>query len=253
MPVISPPFAPPVPIEKPKSGHGGGGVHPPGHGGGGGNGPGDGSYNYGRRLYRARLGLVLALVSICVLFVMMTVVFLLMRHGSLMFDAQTNTFIHRWVPLELPVRLLLLNTIILLVSSFTIEMARRTVAREMVLAPVRSIPGIAFDRELGVPWLGITVVLGLLFLLGQWAAWMAVEAHGIHMFTGVPSPFFYILTGAHALHLSGGLVVLLYAGVISLMRRPLEHRRIVTEVAAWYWHFMGVLWLYIFGLLLLGR
>jgi cytochrome c oxidase subunit III len=253
MSVISPPVAPPVPIEKPKSGHGGGGVHPPAHGGGGGNGPGDGSYDYGRRLYRARLGLVLALVSICVLFVILTVVFFLLRHGSLMFDPVTGTYIRRWVPFELPVQLLTLNTAVLLVSSVTIEMARRAVAREMVLAPVRSIPGIALDRELGVPWLGITVVLGMLFLLGQWAAWMAVEARGFHMFTGVPSPFFYILTGAHALHLSGGVIVLLYAGLISLLRRGLEHRRIVIEVAAWYWHFMTVLWIYIFGLLLLAQ
>lgn len=249
MPVISPP----IPIEKPKSGHGGGGVHPPARGGGGDNSPGDGSYGYGRRLYRARLGLLLALVSICMLFVTMTVVFFLFRNGTVTFDSNTGTYIRRWVPVMLPVRLLLLNTIVLLFSSFTIEMARRSVAREMVLASVRSIPGIAFERELRIPWLGITIVLGVLFLFGQWAAWSALMAKGFHMFTGVPSPFFYILTGAHAVHLAGGLVVLLYAGAISLLRRGIEHRRIVIEVAAWYWHFMGALWLYIFALLQFGR
>jgi cytochrome c oxidase subunit III len=248
MPVFSPPT-----IEKPKSGHGGGGVHPPAHGGGGDNGPGDGSYDYGRRLYRARLGLLLALVSICMLFVTITVVFFLFRNGTVTFDSQSGNYIRRWVPVALPVRLLLLNTIVLLVSSFTVEMARRSVAREMILAPVRSIAGIAFERELGVPWLGITIVLGMLFLVGQWAAWTALQASGFHMFTGVPSPFFYILTGAHAVHLAGGLFVLLYAGVISLLRRAIEHRRIVVEVAALYWHFMGALWLYIFALLQFGR
>jgi cytochrome c oxidase subunit 3 len=60
------------------------------------------------------------------------------------------------------------------------------------------------------------------------------------------------LTGAHAIHLAGGLAVLFYAGVISLIRRALEHRRIVIEVAAWYWHFMGVLWIYVFTLLFLA-
>jgi cytochrome c oxidase subunit 3 len=249
MPVLSPPIA----IEKPKSGHGGGGVHPPAHGGGGDNSPGDGSYDYGRRLYRARLGLVLALTSICILFITITVVFFLLRHGSIVYDAQSGSYIRRWVPIVLPVRLLMLNTIVLLASSFTIEMARRSVAREMVLAPVRRIPGIFLDREQGIPWLGITIVLGLLFLIGQWAAWRALEARGIHIFTGVPSPFFFILTGAHALHLSGGVIVLMYAGIISLLRRSLEHRRIVLEVAAWYWHFMGVLWVYIFALLQLSH
>jgi cytochrome c oxidase subunit 3 len=155
--------------------------------------------------------------------------------------------------MALPVRLLLLNTIVLIASSFTIEMARRSIAREMVLAPVRSIPGIAVDRELPIPWLAITIIFGALFLFGQWAAWIALESRGFHIFTGIPSPFFYILTGAHALHLSGGLIVLLYAGLISLIRRSLEHRRIVIEVAAWYWHFMTVLWIYIFTLFEIGR
>jgi cytochrome c oxidase subunit 3 len=250
MPVVSPPIA----VEKPRSGHGGGGLHPPAHGGGGDNGPGDGSFDYGRRLYRARLGLLLAMVSICMLFVTMTVVFFLLRHGSLVLDVHApGGYIRQWVPVELPVRLLLLNTAILLVSSFAIEMARRSISREMVLAPVQSIAGIAFDRELGIPWLGITILLGLVFLGGQWAAWAALESRGFHIFTGVPSPFFYILTGAHAAHLTVGIVVLLYAGVCSLFHRSIQHRRIVIEVAAWYWHFMSVLWIYIFALLQLAR
>src|SRR5579872_4906993 len=112
MPVLSPP----IPIEKPKSGQGGGGVHPPAHGGGGDNGPGDGSSGYGRRLYRARLGLLLALVSICMLFVTITVIFFLFRNGTVIFDSHTGSYIRRWVPVTLPVRLLLLNTAVLLFS-----------------------------------------------------------------------------------------------------------------------------------------
>ena len=249
MPVISPP----IPVEKPKSGYGGGGLHPPAHGGGGDNGPGDGSSDYSRRLYRARLGLLLALLSICILFVTITVVFVFLRHGSVAVDPPTGNYVRRWVPVDLPVRLLMLNTVILLGSSLSIELARRSIAREMVLAEVRSIPGIALDRELGIPWLGITIGLGSLFLLGQYLAWHALAARGFHMFTGVPSPFFYILTGAHALHLVGGLLVLIYAGVISLLHRTVESRRIVIETAAWYWHFMGALWIYIFALLELAH
>jgi cytochrome c oxidase subunit 3 len=248
MPVLSPP----VPIEESKRRYGGGGVHPPARGGGGDNGPGDGSFNYGRRLHRARLALLLALSSVSVLFVTLTVIVMLMRHGTGMLDAHSGNFIQEWIPMDLPIGLLMLNTVVLLTSSVTIEMARRSVAREMVLAPVRSIPGIALDREFGIPWLSITIALGLVFLFGQWAAWKALQDQGFHMFSGVPSPFFFILTGAHALHLAGGLAVLFYAGVISLIRGRVEHRRIVIEVAAWYWHFMGVLWIYIFVLLYLA-
>ena len=67
------------------------------------------------------------------------------------------------------------------------------------------------------------------------------------------SSFVYILTASHALHLAGGIVVLLYAGIIALLRHPIEQRRIVIEIAARYWHFMSVLWAYIFALLQFAR
>jgi cytochrome c oxidase subunit III len=246
-------ISPPIAIEKPKSGNGSGGVHPPRHGGGDGNGPGDGSFDYGRRLHRARLALLLALSSISMLFVTMTVAFFVMRHGGTALDPRTGNYVRHWVVMDLPVHLLILNTLVLLASSFTIEMSRRWIAREMVLAPVRSIPGIALEREAGIPWLPITVALGLVFIFGQWAAWRALQARGVHVFSGVPSPFFYILTGAHAVHLGGGILVLLYAGTISVLHKSIEHRRIVIEVAGWYWHFMAVLWIYIFVLLQFGH
>ena len=240
-----------VTFEKPKSGHGGGGVHPPGYGGGD-HGPGDGSSDYGRRLHRARLGLLLGIVSITVLFVTVTAVFFL-RHAALVLDPRTGTYVREWLPAELPFRLLLLNTFVLLLSSATMELARRSVGREMLLAQLRTIPGIALDREYGVPWLAITISLGLVFLGGQWLAWQALGVHGFHISSAGLSPFFYLLTGAHAAHLSVGILALLYAEVISLLGRPIELRRIALEIAAWYWHFMGLLWLYVFALLEFGR
>jgi cytochrome c oxidase subunit 3 len=55
------------------------------------------------------------------------------------------------------------------------------------------------------------------------------------------------------LHLAGGIIALLWAGITSLQRKPIEGRRIVVDVAAWYWHFMGVLWIYVFALLAFAR
>jgi len=51
----------------------------------------------------------------------------------------------------------------------------------------------------------------------------------------------------------GGIVALFWAGFTSLLHRPIEGRRIVVDVAAWYWHFMGVLWIYVFALLAFAR
>jgi cytochrome c oxidase subunit 3 len=239
-------------MEPPKLGQGWGGVHPPALGGGGDNGPDDGYPDYGRRLYRAQLALLCGLASISILFVTITAVFFL-RQATVVIDHRTGQYVHEWAQMQLPVRLLLWNTLVLLLSSLTMELARRSIAREMVLAPVAGIAGIVLDREFRMPWLAITVTLGLLFLGGQWLAWEALRTHGFHVFTSGPSPFFYILTGAHAIHLAVGIMVLLYAGVIAVMRQRLEHRRIVLEVASWYWHFMGVLWVYVFALLQFGR
>jgi cytochrome c oxidase subunit III len=265
MPVISPPIVVEREVverenDRPRTGQGGGGVLPPAYTGGGDNGPGDGSNdnNYVRRLNRARLTLLLALTSISVLFVTFTVIFAL-RHGSAVLDRRTGMYVHNWVRVTLPVRLLLVNTLVLLLSSVSIEMARRSVRREMALAPLRGIPGIALDDDGagdgggGTAWIAITVVLGLMFLGGQWLAWESLRAHGFHIDSGGASPFVYLLTAAHAVHLAGGILVLLYAGAIFMLRRTIEQRRIVVEVAGWYWHFMGVLWVYIFALLEFGR
>ena len=250
MAVISPPIG--IERKRPGTGQGGGAVLPPAYGGGGDSGPGDGSDDYVRRLNRARLTLLLALISISVLFVTFTVVFVLL-HGGMVLDKHTGRYVPSWVRVTLPLRLLLVNTLVLLLSSLSIEMARRSVKREMALAPLRSIPGIALDHGRGTPWIAITVVLGLMFLGGQWMAWDALRAHGFHVDSGGASPFVYLLTAAHAVHLVGGILVLLYAVGIFWLRRPIEKRRIVVEVAAWYWHFMGVLWVYIFALLQFGR
>ena len=247
MPLLSPP----VTIERPNAGHGGG-VHPPAFGGGDDNGPGDSFPDYGRRLYRARLGLILGIVSISVLFITVTAVFVLLRHSALSLGGR-RSYLSEWVEVALPVRLLLVNTFVLLLSSLTIEKARRTVTREMALAPVRAIPGILLEPERGMPWLAITIALGLLFLGGQWMAWQSLLARGFSVHSSTSSSFVYVLTATHAVHLGGGILVLLYAGIISLLHRAVETRRIVLEIAGWYWHFMGVLWIYIFALLQFGR
>jgi len=141
------------------------------------------------------------------------------------------------------------NTLLLVLSSVTMELARRQITRQTALAPVKSIPGVSLGRERYFPWLGASVLLGLGFLVGQWMAWQELAARGFYLATNPSSSFFYLLTAAHALHLTGGLIVMTYAGTISLLHKPLESRRMVVDVTAWYWHFMALLWIYIFALL----
>src|SRR6266853_1970448 len=63
----------------------------------------------------------------------------------------------------------------------------------------------------------------------------------------------YVFTGVHAVHLAGGVLALLWAGMTYLLDKPIESRRIVIDVSAWYWHFMALLWIYVFALLEFAR
>ena len=231
-----------------------GGGDPPSYGGGGnGNERGsNGSSDYGERLRRARLGLVVGLTAVIMLFVGFTSA-LLVRKGLPTFDQQTNTYSRDWVPINLPWALLIVNTAVLLASSVTMEFARRGIARQAALAPVRSIPGVSLGDERQFPWLGTTVLLGLGFLVGQFLVWRVLHEHHFFVNTGPSSSFAYLLLATHAVHLAGGVIALGYAASTSLLHKPVEARRIVVDVAAWYWHFMALLWIYILAILLIAR
>jgi cytochrome c oxidase subunit III len=247
-------LAPNLAIKDPRSRDAGSGS-PPSYGGGGdGNeGASNGAFNYGERLRRARLGLVLGLTAVFMLFVGFTSA-LLVRKGLPSFDAQTNTYSRDWITLRLPWTLLLVNTFVLLMSSVTIEFARRAIARRAALAPVKSIPGVSLGDERGFPWLGATVILGLGFLAGQLLLWESLRARSFFVNTNPSSSFTYLLFATHAIHLAGGVIALVYAASSAwLMHKPIEAQRIVVDVTAWYWHFMALLWIYILVLLMIVR
>ena len=196
--------------------------------------------DYGTRLRRARLGLFVALIPVLMLFVSFTSAYVV-RQGLPTLDPRTNNFVRDWIPVTLP-RLLLLNTLVLVVSSVSMELARRQIR-------ARATMEMASTGTQEVPWLGITVVLGLAFLLGQWTAWKQLAANGFYVSTTPSSSFVYLLTGTHAAHLLGGIVALFIAGGASLVHGSLKTRSIIVDVTAWYWHFMALLWVYIFCLM----
>ncbi len=235
-----------TPISTHSGGHNGA-LLPP-RPGGGGNGRGDGTPgsmpNYGQRLRQARLGLAVAMAPIFVLFFSFTAAYLV-RRGSLSFDMASNAYVREWLPVPLPWLILLANTAILIVSSITIELARREITREAALAPIQSIPGISLGEERRFPWLAFTTLLGLLFLAGQLFLWHDLSARGFHLVGGTSSSFVYVLTAMHGLHLAGGILALLYANIAAIFHRNVETRRIVVDITSWYWHCMTGIWLYI--------
>jgi cytochrome c oxidase subunit 3 len=245
-------LSPTVTLKYPKTGRGAGDVPPPSGGGGDGDRGSSGSPDYGERLRRARLGILVALVAIVMLFIACTSAYIV-RRGLPTFDEAKGAYVRDWFSVNLPMELLLLNTFLLVVSSVTMELARRQMARQVALAPVRSIPGVSLGNERRMPWLNLTAVLGAAFLAGQFLAWRQLEARGFYVATNPSSSFVYLLTGMHAVHLAGGIIAMLYASLTPLLHKPLEARRIVVDVTAWYWHFMAVLWVYIFALLVIAK
>ncbi len=223
---------------------------PPDLGGNGGDDSDDGPNvpDYRDRLRRCRVGLVVGLAPIVMLFVALTSAYII-RQNTGQWDPHSSAYINDWVPVHLPMFLLGLNTVMLILSSISMEFARRQVMRESLLAPLASIPGIKADDASKFPWLSATTILGIAFLIGQYLAWQALAASGFYLASGPSSQFVYILTGAHAVHLLGGVITLLFALRAAWLCQPVSSRRIAVDISAWYWHFMGVLWLYIFGLL----
>jgi cytochrome c oxidase subunit III len=157
---------------------------------------------------------------------------------SMLFVGFTSAYIVRrasadWRPLVAP-PLLWINTGILLASSATLEAARRRFR--------------GWDLRGAQAFVAATGGLGLLFVLGQLAAWQALAAQGVFLASNPHSSFFYMLTGLHALHLLGGLVW--FATVAFRMRRmAYAPGTDALGLFALYWHFLSALWLYLLYLL----
>ena len=84
-------------------------------------------------------------------------------------------------------------------------------------------------------WLLGSLVLGLVFLAGQLVAWRQLSSDGLGLGSTPHASFFYMLSAIHGLHLLGGLGALVRVAV----------KDTAWRVAANYWHFMGVVWIYV--------
>lgn len=205
------------------------------------------STDFAARLRRARLGLIVGLTGIVMIFVSYSSAYVV-RKGLPTLNPQTGSLVHDWLPLQLP-NFLLLNTLVLLVSTVTMEFARRQAAREVLASGKSSVATTTRTETQGMPWLALTGILGLSFLAGQWLVWRELAASGFYVGTSPSSSFFYLLTGTHGIHLLGGILALLVASAASLVRQPAESRAVAVDITAWYWHFMTFLWVYILCLL----
>jgi cytochrome c oxidase subunit 3 len=158
-----------------------------------------------------------------------TGLFVLLAATTMVFAALTSAFVVRrgmsddWVSLVKP-RILWANTVVLLVSSIVLDLSRRALKNR--------------NRSLFNLWWTIATALGILFLAGQAYAWRELKEAGIFVATNPASSFFYLLTAAHAVHLLGGVVALVYVDVQALRLQLGPAKRTAIDVTAIFWHFL---------------
>jgi cytochrome c oxidase subunit III len=180
---------------------------------------------------RYRIGMWVGLASVAMMFTSLSSAYIVRSASS-----------NDWTVLPMP-GVLLGSTALILGSSATLEIARRK------LKAALSVPY--------TKWLFVTVVLGLGFLVAQIFGWRQLARQGIYVASNPHSSFFYLLTGAHAVHLVGGLLALTFLWLRSrrhvIDKSLIARRKAATDAVSIYWHFMDALWIYLFLLLFLWR
>lgn len=171
------------------------------------------------------------------------VVWLFIVASIMLFAGLTSGYIVKkgagnWLEYRLP-SLFLYNTLVILLSSFTLYWALYS-ARKL-----------QFDKErIG---LYITLILGVVFLVGQWKAWVYLTKGGV-VFSGNPSgSFLYVISGLHGLHIVAGLGLILSAiqGASGKFTPSVNLFRL--EMASIFWHFLDILWIFLYVFLLLNQ
>ena len=163
----------------------------------------------------------------------------------MLFAGLTSGYIVRqaegnWKFFEVP-SVFYISSIIILISSFTMQMAIRAVKKDD-LAQVKT-------------FLLVTLGLGLAFVFSQFLGWNELVKNDVY-FADKLTPsgsFFYVITGLHLAHLAFGLLGLIITGSKSIRERYSSQNYLGISLCAIYWHFLGGLWIYLFVFLAIYR
>lgn len=140
-----------------------------------------------------------------------------------------------WVPLTEP-QLLWVNTGILIFASIAFQWTRNAAN--------------AGNRPRLLPGMLVTGIATSAFVVGQLLAWRELNASGQYLSGNPANSFFFLLTGLHALHMLGGMYVWVRATVRLVTGSDVRSVRQSIELCTVYWHFLLLVWLVLFGLLL---
>lgn len=161
----------------------------------------------------------------------------------MLFASLTSAYIVRraegnWLAFDLPYTFWITSGILLL-SSLSIHWSLYS-ARKDNIANVKT-------------GLIATLILGIGFLVGQVYAWGDLVNQDV-FFVGNPSgSFLYVLTGIHGLHIISALVFLTIVLVLAFRYKIHSKKTLWVDLCTTYWHFLDVLWLYLFGFLIINH
>ena len=164
----------------------------------------------------------------------------------MMFAALTSGFIvytegnaERGIKVLLP-KAFIYSTIIIIISSITMHLAY--------------LSGKKLDFGKQKLYTVLTIILGVAFFFGQYSAWAVLTTSGAYFVNyNASQSFIYVFTGAHLLHIFAGVIMLIYS-LIGKMRDIPQVRNIFRlEVSSIFWHFIDILWIYLYVFLLLNQ
>jgi heme/copper-type cytochrome/quinol oxidase subunit 3 len=180
-------------------------------------------------MHAVQLGVLLFIGSEIMLFAGLLAVYTAFRFGNLTWPS---------AQLYLPVKVTWVNTFFLLSSCYTMYRAVSAGKKDQQGPLVTS--------------LTVTALLGTLFVSIQGYEWIQLIRVGFTITTGVYGATFYLLIGCHALHVLGAVIWLLVVVWLARQGRFPSHRFVGVEVCAWYWYFVGGLWVLLFALVYLN-
>ncbi|MDE0268013.1 MAG: cytochrome c oxidase subunit 3 [Acidimicrobiaceae bacterium] len=129
------------------------------------------------------------------------------------------------------------SSFVLLMSSLTMVLALSAVSQD--------------NREAGRVWLLATALLGALFIGGQVYEFTAFVREGVGFTTSPASSAFFALTGFHGVHVSLGIIMLMSLFIISVKGNLTQRNAETVEVVGLYWHFVDIVWVFIFTVIYL--
>lgn len=164
----------------------------------------------------------------------------------MMFAALTSGFIvytegnvERGIKVLLP-KAFMYSTLIIIISSFTMHMAYLSAKK------------LQFDKQ--KLYIVLTILLGIAFFFSQYNAWVVLYNSGAYFVNyNASQSFIYVFTGAHLLHILAGIVMLIYALTGKIRNIPQVRNLFRLEVTSIFWHFIDILWIYLYVFLLLNQ